>query len=410
MNARVASSMNPYLQWIKEKSNSPTEHQFQSELAEYQASYYAGGTSRFLPMPTGVQAMGSDADSHYRQEQAYFLAVERGRFEDRENMVLGQGINRLTSNVLQNGFVHDSQAPDEDLADDLNTGWLDYANDPKQVDHEGERNLDKIADLGFRNMIVDGDISHLILENGSLQTMEAHYMRSPWSTLRAGRQETNGIIHGVELKNGHRVAYHYTPESLNSLSASRYQTRRIETFNEGGIRQVLHVYNPRRFTQRRGVTTIAPIVFPAKYHDDLQFAALVNAKRQSFIATIHEFDLASEDDGSNDISQNRSQPYIPGVTSREYETGSPGTKVKGLPGEKIKPWTTNVPSHSHFQHADLLMTIMSINLDLPMIVFFLDASKGNFNTFRCRAPDPPPSRGMTFQRVDPMSRSGPSDL
>jgi capsid protein len=378
MNAAAA---NPYLLWLKEQKSGDLEQRFQSELSDYQASYFAGSTSRFLPMPTGIKPMGSDADWHYAAEQAFFLMIERARYEDRENMVLGQGINRLVANVIPSPFTHDSLTPDDSLSDDLHEGWVAYASDKKQCDFEEERDFDTKAELAFRNMIVDGDICHLILDNGQLQTMEAHKNRTPWSfrNLRSNNPD-DGIVHGVELRDGKRVAYHFTPSTLNPLINSRYNTRRIETYNEGGVQQILHLYNPKRFTQRRGVTAQAPIVFPAKYHDDLQFAALVNAKRQSFIATIHEFELGADPDGPNDGNAN--QPYIPGVTGQNYDSGSPGTRVKGSPGEKIKPWTTNVPSHSHFQHAELLMTIMALNLDLPIMVFLLDASKGNFSNFR----------------------------
>jgi capsid protein len=382
MNAAIAAAglHNPYFLWLKEQKSANLERDFQQQYREYQASYFVGSTSRFLPMPTGIKSLGSDADWHYGSEQAYFLGIERARFEDRENMVFGQGVNRLVSNVIPSPFSHDSLAPDDALADDLHAGWAAYAADKKQCDYEQERDLDTITEMSLRNMIIDGDIYHLLLENGQIQTMESHKNRTPWSIRKQSGSNGPAIVHGVELQDGKRVAYHFTASNLNPLLNSRYNTRRVETYNEGGVQQVLHVYNPKRFTQRRGITTLAPIVFPTKYHDDLQFAALVNAKRQSFIATIHEFDLGSDPDDPE--NNNNVRPYISGVTGQQFEGGSCGTRVKGVPGERIKPWTTNVPGHSHFQHAELLMTIMSVNLDLPMMVFFLDASKGNFSNYR----------------------------
>ena len=380
-----AAAINPYLLWLKEQKSTDLERDFQAQVSDYQSSYHASSVSRFLPMPGGIKVTGSDGDYHYQTEQAFFLMIERARSEDRDNMVFGQGVNRLVSNVLPAGFSHDSLAPDDALADDLHEGWLEYSTNKRLFDYAGERDIDSMAELAFRNKIIDGDISHLILEDGRVQTMEGHKLRTPWSKLgqrsRISRTALEqSIVHGVELKDSKRIAYYFTGSELSPLTNVRYNINRVEPYNAGGVQQVLHLYNPKRFTQRRGVTAIAPIVYPTKYHDDLQFAALVNAKRQSFIATIHEFDLGVEDEGLQDCDT--VTPYVPGVTGQNFEGGTPGTRVKGIPGERIKPWTTNVPSHSHFQHADLLMSIMAINLDMPMMVFLLDTTKGNFNAYR----------------------------
>jgi len=52
------------------------------------------------------------------------------------------------------------------------------------------------------------------------------------------------------------------------------------------------------------------------------------------------------------------------------------------PGETITAFSPNVPNPEFFPHASLILTFISINLNLPLAVLLLDPSKTNFSGWR----------------------------
>ncbi len=360
------------------------EKSFARQMSEVHAGYFAGGTSRFLPVPSGIRTTGSGADYHYLNETAYLLMVERARFDDRENMMLGQGVNRFVANVMQQGFALQVETGDEEVSADLAAAWQEWADSRDACDYDGERNFDQIARGLLRTATVDGDVFAFPTTEGSLQIVENHHCRNPFG-VRSNLSSGSGIVHGVELSGNKRVAFHFTAEEIGAAGqvTRRTRMRRIPARDREGFRQVFQIYNPKRFSQRRGVTAFAPIVFPSRYHDDLQFAALVNAKRSSFIAIVREIlDTAPALPGRDRQAGTRTEVTRDDGTTRIEEGGMPGQTIRGNPGEKITPWSANIPAPAHFQHSDMLLAIMACNLDLPIMVFKLDASQTNFNGYR----------------------------
>lgn len=362
-------------------ANAAADRQFDAQMVDYRSSYFAGQTSRYLPRPSGVNALGSNADYHYGAEQQYFLMVERARGDDRDNMVVGQAVSRMVANVMQDGFNLDTHTGEEKLDADLKARWHEWASSSDACDLEGERTFDKIAEMLLRTRTVDGDVVVLPTNQGKLQVVESHHLRNPYA-VRNSSQDLTGLIHGVEMRNGRRVAYHLTPDTIGFLQPKRYQTRRYAARDANGNRQVLHIYDPKRFSQRRGVTSFAPIVFPTKYHDDLQFANLVNAKRASFIAIVREYEARLVQAPGDRAGGSRSSDTRSDGSTMTSEAGGPGQVIRGEPGETIKPWSANIPSPQFFPHAKMLLGIIAINLDLPVMVLMLDASETNFNGYR----------------------------
>lgn len=371
-------------QLAAQRGGDAVDQEFSRQMSEIHAGYFAGGTTRFLPRPPGIQASGSGADYHYQTESNYFLMVERARFDDRENMMLGQGINRMVANIVQNGFALQVQTGDDSIDADLTAAWNEWANDPDACDYDGERDFEQIARGLLRNRTVDGDIFALPTTGGNVQVVENHRVRNPFGA-RTKITDGTGVVHGVELRNNRRVAFHFTRDDLSATGQITRKTRmrRISARDRGGNRQVFQVYDPRRFSQRRGVTAFAPIVFPTRYHDDLQFAALVNAKRSSFIALFRELaqDIPALP-GRDRQAGTRTEVTREDGTTRTEEAGMPGQTVRGNPGERLKPWAPNIPAASFFDHSDMLLGFVACNLDLPIMVFKLDASQTNFNGYR----------------------------
>jgi len=356
------------------------DRNLRQSIVDIYGDYYAAENTRYLPRPRGVAAMGSGADYHYRTERQFLDMLERARWIDRDNMVVGQGVTRLVANIVQDGFTLDVRTGDPAVDTLLTDDWEAWSSEPDACDFEGEKTWSEFEALALRNTIVDGDVLVLPTELGSLQAVEAHQMRNPFA---GGPRDR--LVHGVELSpdRRRREAYWLTPDEINPLHAAtrRNTFRRYRARGDDGRRQVLHLYDPRRFSQTRGVTAFAPAVIPTVYHDDLQFANLVKAKVASFYAIIRERDLDGGE-GSNRVGGARTTETQSDGSIRTLEQRSPGAEIKGDPGEKITGFAPAIPNPEFFQHASLVLSFIAINLDLPMAVFLLDASDTNFSGWR----------------------------
>ena len=72
----------------------------------------------------------------------------------------------------------------------------------------------------------------------------------------------------------------------------------------------------------------------------------------------------------------------PGGETRELAGWAPAMEMFGTPGETMKWHSPNVPNQEFFQHAILILSIIAVNLDLPVQVLMLDATHTNFSGWR----------------------------
>lgn len=353
--------------------------QFDEQFAEFKASYFAASNGRYLPTPPGISPMGSGADYHYRTENEYLRMLERARFFDRDNMVVGQGVTRVVANILQEGFTFDPDTGDEGLDTEWKLRWREWAESPELCDFEGEKCFQDFEQAAMRNVIVDGDAIPLLTNRGSIQWKEAHHLRNPFGVFNSDK-----IVHGVELNAGRqRVAYWITADQINPLQnvTPSNNFRRIPKRDSEGFLNCLHLYDPKRMSQTRGVTAFAPSVVPIQYHEDLQFATLLKAKVASFIAIFREYDVDAKVQSGRQGGSRTTESLVDG-SSRVVERTGLAQQITGDPGEKLTGFAPNVPNQEFFPHMSMILGIVAINLDLPLVVFLLDPSRTNFSSWR----------------------------
>lgn len=341
------------------------------------ADFRASKSGRFTPRLTGVAPLGSGADFHYRFDRDYLHMIERARSYERDDMVVGSGINRLTANVLQDGFKPDPQTGSEDLNARLKDLWQEWSEEPDFCHSEGELTFYQQERLAFRSIIRDGDIFVLPQKAGKLQYVEGHRPRTPSNT-------TRNVVHGILLEQGSAVRKQvwFSKEDLGTSGSVQRVSDTIayEMRDSDGNRQVLQLYFPRRFSQRRGVTALAPCSDTIGQHDDLQFATLVKAQLASLIVLLEEQANQGFSGSGPGLSSSPGQPTTTGVS--QIPGIGAGLHYKLQPGNKMTGFAPDIPNPEFFPHATLLLTFIAINLDLPVCVLLLDPSNTNFSGWR----------------------------
>jgi len=343
------------------------------------SSYNAHNDSAFRRARDGVTSVGHGANWHYKSEPDWLKGIELARDIVRNDMLVGQGIRRLVNNVMQDGFDPDPDTGSEELNSRLKERWYEWAMNRNKCDLAREHEFNQQAKLALHQQLVDGD--HLMLPNmsGRLEGVEAHRLRKPKGT-------TQNVFHGVKIdpETRERLEYWVTKENVNPWrevthvrDVVKYKARDAE-----GNPLAFHIYDPRRTSQTRGITCLAPIVDPVGMHDDIQFAKLVQQQVTSCITFIRnrgkDWDPGGEDGQHGDSTD---ETWSNG-NSYSRQSWVPGTEILSDRDETIMGFSPNIPGDGWIDQSMQIMAIISVNLELPLIVMLLDATATNFSGWR----------------------------
>lgn len=339
------------------------------------SDYQAAKDTRFERkriVPSG----GAAADYHYRNESSFLNLLEKARDLDRNDTVVPQMVNRAVANTIQDGFSLSVSTGDEKVDDELEARFGEWASDGDLCDIARELPFPEIEKLVCRHPMVDGDIVALLTDTGRIQLTEGHRIRTP-------RNTTRNVVLGVLLNEvRERLEYWITKDEIDpQRTVSKvsdvvgYRVR-----DELGNRQICHVYSPTRVSQTRGVSAFAPIFSVATMFEDIQFAKLVQAQTVSCFGYFIQQESGLIQ-GGHQMGARTTESQSDGST-RIQEELAPGMRVVLDPGETVVPFSPAVPNAEFFEHVRLMLTLIGINLGLPLVLVTLDASMTNFSGWR----------------------------
>lgn len=344
----------------------------QSEFADIRADYDATRYSRFVRRRTGVAPMGAGADYHFRTEKEYYDLIEQARDMDRNDGLVGILADRRVDNIVQSGFTLDPKTGDKGLDDALWQWWEDLSTDPDQCDVTGECTWKEIERQACRSESIDGDIIITGTEDGTFQLLESHLIRT--------KSKTDDTFLGVTTDAvGRRLQYHVADE-LSQFGQFGDVTP-VDVRNEDGIRQVFHVFNPKRANVTRGVTQLAPVFSLSGMLEDINFAKLVQQQVVSCFAVFRKMAAGGNRLPSAD-GYGDAKTETTAAGSRQLEGVSPGMEVIGQPGEELQGFSPNVPNSEYFQQVKLILQIIGVNFGLPLCLVLMDGSETNFSGWR----------------------------
>lgn len=350
---------------------------------EYSASYKSGEVTRYRQPPPGTHPMGSGHDYHVKQTTEWLRAMERHRMFARDDIVVAQGIRRVTDFVLNKPLRDEPRTGDDELDATLKAYDEEWSNDPRAVDVSGRYDFSIGQKLTFSQSLVDGDHFALLLPDVRLQYVEAHRCRSP-------NDARLNVVHGVELSPvREEMAYWFTNDDVGLANVSMAGTRftRYPALDGDGNPQVLHVMRPIRTSQTRGASVLAPGCDAAQMHDDIQWARGIQQKLASMLGLVESF-VAGDAEASITApgtafgSEATSTARDGSTTIRQQDIDGPIFKVDLLRGKKLDFMTADVPNPEFKPYALLLLTFIAINMDLPLIILLFDSSQTNWSSMR----------------------------
>jgi len=345
----------------------------QDAFGKIRADYDMSRASRFVRRRTGVAPQGSGPDYHYRTEVKYYQDIEQARDMDRNDGLVGVLADRRVDNIVQSGFTLDPKTGDKKLDLDLWERWEAFSNNADECDICGESTWKEIERQCVRSESIDGDIVVIGTQDGPFQMLESH-------AIQTSTQIENTFLGVTTDRYKKRMQYH-VQEELNAFGQTSQSTP-IDVRNSDGMRQLFHVYNPKRVNMTRGVTQMAPIFSYSGMLEDINFAKLVQQQVVSCFAIFRK--IMSGTNGnlpSVDGYGNSSTSTTPAGT-RQIEGVSPGMEVVGNPGEELQGFSPNVPNSEYFQQVKLILQIIGVNFGLPLCLVLMDGSETNFSGWR----------------------------
>ncbi|HEV7301592.1 MAG TPA: phage portal protein [Tepidisphaeraceae bacterium] len=347
---------------------------FGAMKAEYQGMV----ENRFRRRRPGVNSIGTHADTHYANEAAFIKMREYGRAADRDDTIVGMLYDRAADNQTQTGYTPKPNTGDPEVDAMLYVDkWLPWATDKDMCDASGTQTFPEMEWSVARADMADGDVLALPIDDGSLQLIEAHRLRTPANSKR-------NIVHGVELDDRRRrLRYYFAPEDVSPQQrfAKVGDARIVPAYDADGNPQVFHVYRPSRFSQTRGVLWLKGVLDLLTQIEDTTFATSV--KQQIAACAVWSWDRdPAATYGADNVVGEREQQQIDAFTRAINEGVSPGQMYQPPPGTKLNIHSPNLPGDNFIPHQRMLMSLVGVQVGVPLFMMLLDPSEGSFSSLR----------------------------
>lgn len=191
-----------------------------------------------------------------------------------------------------------------------------------------------------------------------LQVIEADRVAN-----RGYQSNTATLAGGVETdKYGAPIYYHIRRTHPGNIWDLTAEWDKVPAFGKTlGLRNVIHLYEPTRPGQRRGVPDLAPVIEPLRqlgnYTDAELTAAVISGMYTVFIES-------NAGDGALDLSALEDETGTSGSDDEDYKL-SPGLIVGLKPGEKVHDSNPGRPNTAFDPFVTSILRQIGVALELP---------------------------------------------
>ncbi len=313
--------------WANEFFDAPT-----SKRVNPQARYDAGGTGRrmagWVTPSTGPNKAITSAPK----------VRDRSRDAVRNDWTGASGIQHWTTNLIGTGIVprlkRITNAVKKALYNDLWTEWTKMSDADGVLDFYGQQTLATRAWLEAGEVF--GRLRYRRPGVGmtvplQLQLIESEFVplldTDSWPGLPVG----NRIRSGIELSTiGQRVAYWVYREHPTDFSSGNIDQSKLVRIPAS---EMIHVFEPKRPGQMRGVPDFAPVLARLRNVADFDDAVLDRQKLANLFTVFIKKILPQNWDGTDPLT---GVPIEYDTTGTPMAALQPGTSQELLPGEEIQ--------------------------------------------------------------------------
>ena len=340
-------------------------------------AYHAARPSKFRRTRT---RLGGTADAHYAIETEYWQVREYARDMYRNDLYFQAITDRAVDNIVRCGFMPHPRTGDRVLDEELLDRWHEWSTDPSMCDVAGKMSWYRMERLAMLHRLVDGDLFAILTDSGAVQILEGDRVNSPTNLF-------DRVVHGVEVDElGRPERYWFVRPRVEDMKINVHRIPQGERdFDkrpafDGDLRVVLHIFDPSRITQNRGITAYHAVFDKLGMLDDLEFARLVQAQVVSCIAA---FIVAGPGETPSDIPfGSRETETRNDATTETFEELAPGIVPRLKAGEDIKGVSSNVPNPEAAKQTRFILRSIGAALGVPIEIALFDTTETNFHGYR----------------------------
>ena len=207
-----------------------------------------------------------------REHVALPLLRTRSRDAYRNNAIARAAIDRLVADIIGAGVSPKPTQADENTRLTIINTWESWSS---VCDADGQTDFYGLQTMALRAMLMSGEVLALLLpDDAGGIPLKVRLIESDYLPFKNGRL-SNGhvIVDGIELDSrGRRVAYWLHPNHPGDPDAAGNDPVRILADH------VLHVFEPTRPGQLRGIPALAPVLVRLKDLDEFDDAQLIRQK------------------------------------------------------------------------------------------------------------------------------------
>ena len=340
--------------------------------------------------------LGGSGDSHLTDQDLWNLR-ERAREYERNGTISKALFQRIADNVVRTGFDFQPKTGEIDVNQALKAKFDDWANDKNKSDSAGKFTFSKLTQINLASMLRDGDYFNVLHRGkargtktlrGTIQGLEGDRCVSPGSkvnnTIEQSKSNSSNpnIILGVEVDAMNRPeAYHFTRHPSRTLTSSKRQIKRTAARFDDGSPQVLHMFDPDRYSMTRSVSGLVQAFDLIEKIEDSNFAELVRLQISGCVAMFLGQHVDTETRSTLKFGPQETV-NVDSSNTDTLEEFRPGMVVHGRPGETLEGFSPNIPNAEFLPFTRRILRMIAMEFGIPYELLMLDTTDTTFHGYR----------------------------
>jgi lambda family phage portal protein len=268
-------------------------------------------------------------------------------------------LRTIRTNVVGAGLIPNAmvRADIVGLSEEERIAWerraeslWNYWSDSTECDIRRLHTMGTLQGLAFVSMLMNGDAFVLlpyVEEKGSMFGLRVRLIEGDRVMDPKTKPQGKDILGGVEVDDsGRPVAYYIASKHPGGSGSSNIEFQRVEVFgSKTGRRNILHLIDPERIEQRRGVPVLAPVIEALKqlgrYTEAELVAAVVSGFFTVFVKSSSPLDAFAQafseseqvdagDSGTLELGNGAIIGLAPGEDIQIADPGRPNNNFEGF--------------------------------------------------------------------------------
>lgn len=323
---------------------------------------------------------GASANADHQADAATIRAKARALVQNVP--YIAAGLDALVANTVGTGITTYATGPRADRVNKLWAEWCKVCDADARLDWYG------IQAAAYRAMEQDGEVlirlRQRMATDGLPVPLQLQLLEIDWldGARRSGASGSNRIINGIEYDSlGRPVAYWLWdthPGDANVfLGGARQQSRRVPAAN------IIHLYNPERPGQGRGMSRLAPVIPRVRDLQLLEDAELARKNLECRLGVLASGDVTAlanpqEWGGTADPTAAQQTGDLGQLASGGITMLPPGLNITTVAPNAAPGHVDNVKQHLH---------IVAVGMGVTYEMLTGDMSEVNFSSARVRQGD-----------------------